>query len=131
MPKRTYTTLIFLISISVCLLWGGTSRGATPKAAYLSAEACYKELRNSSTKMKYRDNWLRCIEKFEQVYRLDPAGPWAPAGLYRSGKLYQELAKHSGKQSDLQEARDIYGRIIKRYPSSRYRNKSKATLRMT
>jgi N-acetylmuramoyl-L-alanine amidase len=129
MPKRTYTTLIFLISISVCLLWGGTSRGATPKAAYHSAEACYKELRNSSTKMKYRDNWLRCIEKFEQVYRLDPAGPWAPAGLYRSGKLYQELAKHSGKQSDLQEARDIYGRIIKRYPSSRYRNKAALALR--
>jgi N-acetylmuramoyl-L-alanine amidase len=129
MPKRTYITLIFLISISVCLLWGGTSRGATPKAAYHSAEACYKELRSSSAKMKYRDNWVRCIEKFEKVYRLDPAGSWAPAGLYMSGKLYQELAKHSGKQSDLQEARDIYGRIIKRYPSSRYQNKAALALR--
>ena len=46
-----------------------------------------------------------------------------------SGKLYEELAKHSGEKSDLLEARDIYGRIIKRYPSSRYQNKAALRLR--
>jgi N-acetylmuramoyl-L-alanine amidase len=129
MSKKTYILLILLLSISTCLLWSGVSAGITSKQAYHGAEACYKSLRNSPAKMKYRDNWLRCIKKFQQVYRLDPVGSWAPAGLYMSGILYQELAKHSGKKSDLQEARDIYERIIKRYPASRYQNKAALALR--
>jgi N-acetylmuramoyl-L-alanine amidase len=129
MSKKTYIRLTLLLSICICLLWSGVSAGITAKQAYHSAEACYKKLRNSPAQMKYRDNWLRCIKKFQQVYRLDPTGSWAPAGLYMSGKLYRELAKYSGKRSDLQEARDIYERIIKRYPSSRYQNKAALALR--
>jgi N-acetylmuramoyl-L-alanine amidase len=129
MFKKTYILLILLVSISTWLLGSGVSSATTPRQAYHSAEACYKKLRNASDKMKYRDNWLRCIKKFKQVYRLNPAGSWAPAGLYMSGKLYQELANYSGKKSDLLEARDIYERIIKRYPSSRYQNKAALALR--
>ena len=129
MSKKTYIFLILLLSVSTCLLGPGVSAGITSKQAYHSAEACYKSLRNAPAKMKYRDNWLRCIKKFQQVYRLDPAGSWAPAGLYMSGKLYRELAKYSGRRSDLQEARDIYERIIKRYPASRYQNKAALALR--
>jgi N-acetylmuramoyl-L-alanine amidase len=129
MAKKTYIFLILLLSISTGFVWRGVAADITTKQAYHSAEACYKKLRNSPAKMKYRDNWLRCIKKFQQVYRLDPVGSWAPAGLYMSGKLYRELARHSGKKSDLQEARDIYERIIKRYPSSRYQNKAALALR--
>jgi len=129
MSIKTYILLILLLSISTCFLWRGVAAGITSKQAYHSAEACYKKLRNSPAKMKYRDNWLRCIKKFQQVYRLDPAGSWAPAGLYMSGKLYRELARYSGSRSDLQEARDIYERIIKRYPASRYQNKAALALR--
>src|SRR5210317_1180147 len=104
MFKKTHILLILLLSISTCLLWRGVSEGLTSRQVYHSAEACYKKLRNSPAKMKYRDNWLRCIKKFQQVYRQNPAGSWAPAGLYMTGKLYRELARRSGKQSDLQEA---------------------------
>ena len=100
------------------------SEAASPKAEYYKAEACYRELRTDSQKRKYRHNWMRCIEKFESVYRLNPSGPWAAAGLYVSAELYRELAKYSGKKSDLNEARDIYERIIKRFPGSRYRQKA-------
>jgi N-acetylmuramoyl-L-alanine amidase len=129
MSKKTHILFILLLSICACLLWPGVSVGLTPKQAYISGESCYKKLRNSPAKMKYRDNWSQCIQKFQRVYRLDPTGPWAAAGLYMSGKLYEELAKRSGKKSDLLEARDIYGRIIKRYPSSRYQNKAALQLR--
>jgi len=129
MSKKTYILLIFLVSISTCLLWRGVSAGTTSKQAYHDAEACYKILRSSPAKMKYRDNWLRCIKKFQQVYRLDPADAWAPAGLFMSGKLYRELAKRSGSRPDLQETQDIYERIIKRYPDSSYRNKAALELR--
>ena len=129
MSKKIYIVLILLFCICTFLIGSGVHAGTTPKQAYVSAEVCYKKLRNSPAKMKYRDNWLRCIKKFQQVYRLDSSGSWAPAGLYMSGRIYQELAQHSGKKSDLQEARDIYERIIKRYPNSRYQNKAALALR--
>ena len=129
MSKKTYIILILLVSVSTCFFGRGVAAGITSKQTYHRAETCYKSLRNSPAKMKYRDNWLRCIKKFQQVYRLDPAGSWAPAGLYMSGKLYRELARYSGSGSDLQEARDIYERIIKRYPASRYQNKAALALR--
>jgi len=129
MFKRNNILLVLLLSLGACVAWSTAFAGLTPKQAYISGESCYKKLRNSPAKMKYRDNWMRCIKKFQQVYRLDPAGPWAAAGLYMSGNLYRELAKYSGKRSDLQEARDIYERIIKRYPSSRYQNKAALALR--
>lgn len=129
MFKKAQIFPILLFSISICFLWSSTSLGITAKETYISAEVCYKNLRNSPAKMKYRENWLRCIEKFQKVYRLDPGGSWAAAGLFMSGQLYQELAKYSGKKSDLLEARDIYSRIIKRYPTSRYQNKAALALR--
>jgi N-acetylmuramoyl-L-alanine amidase len=100
------------------------SEAASPKDEYYSAEACYRQLRTDSEKRKYRHNWERCIDKFESVYRLNPSGPWAAAGLYAAAELYRELAKFSGKESDLKEARDIYERIINRFPESRYREKA-------
>ncbi|MBW2430017.1 MAG: tetratricopeptide repeat protein [Deltaproteobacteria bacterium] len=121
--KKIHIFVALTICISTILLLSVSSEGLTSKQAYHRAEICYKKLRNSPRDMKYRDNWLRCIKKFQQVYRLDPAGSWAPAGLYMSGKLYRELARRSGKNSDLQEARDSYERIIKRYPNSRYRKR--------
>ena len=124
--KRIYIAFILLTCIGSGLLGSGICEALTPKQAYFNAESCYKKLRNAPAKMKYRENWLRCIEKFQTVYRLDSTGPWAPAGLFMSGKLYKELAKRSWKASDQQEARDIFERIIKRYPNSKYRSKAAA-----
>ena len=67
---------------------------------------------------------MRCIKKYQSVYSQDPSGPWAAAGLYMSGKMYQSLAKFSGKQSDREEARDIFKRVVNKYPNSRYRQKA-------
>ena len=127
--KKIYIACIVLICIGVSLLWSDVSQGITAKQAYFNAESCYNKLRNSPSKMKYRENWQRCIKKFEQVYRLDPDGSWASAGLYMTGRLYQHLGKLSGKKSDLQQARAIYERIINRFPDSRYRDKASAEIR--
>ena len=100
LQKTINITFILLLYIPAGLFWCDSSQALTPKQMYNQAEVCYKELRHSPRKMKYRHNWLRCIDKFQRVHRLDPSGPWAAAGLYKSGKLYQELAKRSGKESD-------------------------------
>ena len=60
---------------------------------------------------------------------MEPAGPWAAAGLYWAGKLYDELSRRSGLTADRKEAGDIFERIIKRYPKSRYRARAEQELR--
>ncbi len=101
---------------------------STPKNLYFAAEDCYKLLRHSPRKMKYRENWLKCIRKYQMVYSADPHGPWAAAGLYQAGVLYGKLYQRSFKASDKTEALDIFKRIVKRFPTSRYKARSLAAL---
>ena len=128
LQKTKIITFILLLYFPAGLLWTASSEALTPKQMYIQAEGCYKQLRHSRQKQKYRHNWLRCIDKFERVYRQEPSGPWAAAGLYQSGKLYLELAKHSGKKSDLQKAHDIFGRIVGEFPKSRYKAKASSNI---
>ncbi len=100
------------------------SFAATSKDRYHQAEACYKKLRHSPKKQKYRENWLLCIKKFKGVYRHNPSGSWAPAGLYMAGVLYEELYRRSFKKSDKENAFETYNLIITRYPKSKYRQKA-------
>lgn len=121
MHKRRSTIIALLL---IWLFSGGFTdqvRAATAKDKYISADACYRNLLKSENRKKYRENWFRCIEKFEAVYKHDTAGPWAAAGLYMTGKLYSELYRYSYKASDKREALDIFERVVKRYPKSRYR----------
>jgi len=130
LQKTINITFILLLYMSASLFWSDSSQAVTPRQMYSQAEVCYKQLRHSPHKMKYRHNWLRCIDKFQRVHRLDPSGAWAAAGLYKSGKLFQELAKRSGKKSDYQEARDNFERIVRQFPGSRYRGKATAEIQM-
>jgi N-acetylmuramoyl-L-alanine amidase len=130
LQKAIKITLTLLLCIAANLFGCVSSQAVTPKQMYSQAEVCYKELRHSPHKMKYRHNWLRCIDKFQRVHRLDPSGPWAAAGFYKSAKLYQGLAKRSGKKSDYQEARDIFEHIVRQFPGSRYRSKAAAEVQL-
>jgi len=124
-------TFLFCL-LACCILsvtWLRTSSADTARKKYYRAEACYKKLRHSPKKQKYRANWLGCIEKFQAAYRHNPSGPWAAAGLYMSGMLYQELYRRSFKDSDKKAALDIYKRIIKGYPKSAYKRKAENAVR--
>jgi N-acetylmuramoyl-L-alanine amidase len=125
--KRFITTIILLVLAEV--LFFSTFSAAAPRDAYYDAEACYRSLRQNPQKIKYRHNWLRCIKKYQSVYKQDPVGPWAAAGLYKSAKMYQDLAKFSGKESDKKEALDIFQQIVATYPKSRYRQKAAREIR--
>jgi N-acetylmuramoyl-L-alanine amidase len=123
-----------LFSLLICgyvlaILWPCESFAITAKDKYFKAESSYKKLRNNSHKRKYIHNWLRCIEKFQSVYKHDPKGPWAAAGLYMSGELYGKLYKLSSRESDRKEAVDIFERIIKQFPKSRYKRKAVEAVR--
>ena len=92
-----------------------------PKQKYLSADASYKILRNSPKKMKYRHNWINCINKYQSIYKKYPQSGWAPAGMYRAAELYLQLFKYSKMSNDKKEAADLLIRIKRKYPKSAYR----------
>lgn len=118
------------LALLPAILWSAPSEAASnPRHIYFSAEACYRDLQQDPAKMKYRHHWLSCIRKFESVYRVDPDGPWAPAGLFMAGTLYSELYQRSYLASDLQEAVDVLRRIGKRFPQSAYRPKAESLLK--
>ena len=124
-------TFLFCL-LACCILsvaWSRPSFADTARKKYYRAEACYKKLRHSPKKQKYRANWLGCIKKFQAVYRHNPSGPWAAAGLYMSGKLYLELYRRSSKESYKKAAHDIYKRIIKRFPKSTYKRRAENAIR--
>ena len=129
MSKKSFILLYFLICCIIAIMQPDVSSAVTARDKYIKAEVCYNKLCKSPKKQKYRHNWLNCIEKFQAVYRHDPSGPWAAAGLYMSGKLYQKLYKRSYKKSDKKEAIDLFERIIKRFPKSRYKYKAGAAIR--
>ncbi len=118
--------LIFLIAVCavVLLIQPLRSVAQTAKGEYFEAEACYNELSKNPPKQKYRKNWLRCIDKFQGVYKKNPQGSWAAAGMYMSGVLYRELYRHSKHDIDRKEALDIFERVLKRFPKSRYSQKA-------
>lgn len=126
--RKTYFSFILAICM-LSVMWPRGLPAATARDKYYQAEACYKKLRHNPKIQKYRDKWLSCIKKFDAVYRHDPGGPWAAAGLYMSGKLYEELYKRSFRPSDKKTAIDIFNRIITRFPKSKYKQMAESAIR--
>jgi len=98
--------------------------GKSARSKYYAADFAYKKLRNNPTKQKYREFWLSCIDKYNAVYEHDPGGEWAAAGLYKAGKLYDELYKRSYRKSDKLESIRIFEKIVRDYPDSRYNKRA-------
>jgi N-acetylmuramoyl-L-alanine amidase len=128
--KKPILFSLLICCFALTVLWPCTSFSITARDKYFKAETCYKKLRNNPQKYNYRHNWLRCIEKFQAVYKHDPKGPWAAAGLYMSGELYGKLYKVSLRESDRKEAIDIFERVVKRFPKSKYKGQSIKKIRI-
>lgn len=127
MKKNSFTLLCIaglLLLLSPPLAEGASSA----RDRYIKAEGCYKKLRHNSAKQEFRSSWMNCIEKFQEVYRKDPEGPWAAAGLYMTGTLYNELYRRSGRRADRQEAIDHFERIMHRFPQSKYVGRAKKAI---
>ncbi|MEW5909854.1 MAG: AMIN domain-containing protein, partial [Thermodesulfobacteriota bacterium] len=106
----------------------GSAGAQRPEDKFHSAEACYERLKNDPVRVKYRHNWLMCIDRFTDVYQENPSGAWAAAGLFHAAHLYEELYKRSQNPSDRHEAVDLYQRILKRFPRSSYSRKAALAL---
>ena len=127
-PKIKIVCTIAVLAALV-IIWPTASTALTSRDRYFKAEKCYNELLKNPAGQKYRKNWIRCIEKFQAVYRHAPRGSWAAAGMYMSGVLYGKLYAHSHHKPDKKEALDIFERVIKRFPTSKYKARAAGAIR--
>ena len=126
---KSSCALLLICGIVLHLLAAEAAAAKDARTIFYEADACYGKLKKNPALQKYRSNWLKCAERFVDVYRYDSSGPWAAAGLYMAGKMYAELYGKSYRQSDKDEAIDFFTRVLKRFPNSRYRPKAAADLR--
>lgn len=93
-----------------------------------NAEKSYHSLIRSKKRSKYRDQWKRVIANFTRVYARDPQGPWAAAGLFRSGECYLALFERSFLTADREKGLDLLAQVVAEYPRSPYSAKASARL---
>ncbi|MBI5509172.1 MAG: N-acetylmuramoyl-L-alanine amidase [Deltaproteobacteria bacterium] len=98
------------------------SVAAAPKAssqgAYERARGDYFALKASRARQKYRHHWLRVIASFREVESRFPTGREAAAALYTTAELFADLARISGRDSDVDQALAAYAQVVARYPQS-------------
>lgn len=119
---------LFIICFVIQTLFSPFAQAVSPKTLYFEAESAYMELQKNPKKKMYRDNWLVCIQKFQDVYKQEPTGPWAAAGMYKASLIFLELYHVSGNRSDQREAIDGFERIMKRYTQSKYSKRAEHQL---
>ncbi len=77
----------------------------------------FNSLMNNENRAQYRSHWLDIASIFEQVYKKDAAGEYAPNALFYLGRTYEELGKRSYLRSDFEKAEQYYNRMISAFPS--------------
>ncbi|WP_035218972.1 N-acetylmuramoyl-L-alanine amidase [Desulfatibacillum aliphaticivorans] len=125
--EKNKSPLVFAVLMFLLFAWCAApdySLADNPRSLYLQAQKCARELKSDPRKRKYRDRWIICIQGYQKVYKTDPNGPWAAAGLYEAAVLYEELYQLSHKKTDRAEAVDLCQRIVKRFPKSAYKSKA-------
>jgi len=112
----------FLIAAaSLLFCFQPSLHAATAEAKFYAAQRSTNQLKKNPSHQKYRHHWLTCINGFLTVYRHDPHGPWAAAGLYNAGELYYGLYKRSYLYADKQEALNLLQQVRDHYTKSRYK----------
>ncbi len=113
----------WLISLLLLLVW--TAVAVAPASAarqdrLKGAKDCSQRLYKSKKRIRYRDQWMRCVQGYESYYRKYPKGRQADEALYATAKLYKGLYGYSRLSSDLNEAINRFRQVVKRFPKSRF-----------
>ena len=117
--QRFVWMIIFLFLLGETTLSLGPAYGAN--SDYLKeAKNCSRGLYRSKKRMKYRDQWFRCIQAYEEYYQKYPNGSQADEALYATAKLYKGLYAYSRWSSDLQESISRFKKVVKKFPKSRF-----------
>lgn len=124
---KSRTSHIAIFPIIILVMFAGLSLtpeatcGAVPDAKTLikKADQCRDSLYRSSKRMKYRHNWLNCIDQYENIFTRYPDSDQAPWAMFRSAMMFTKLYKFSGLEEDLDKSLETFERVATRYKDHR------------
>ncbi len=124
MKNRIFHANLFILLIFLALSLTGASEGMCrtsnkPATLLNKADQCRKSLYGSSKKKKFRHNWLRCIDRYKNIYTRYPKSDQAAWALYHSARLYTGLYTYSGRSKDLDDALRLHRRLVDDYGEHR------------
>lgn len=86
---------------------------------YQKAGQAFDRLQKNTARQAYREDWLKVIDLYRQVFESQPSSPQADQAMFMAGRLYQGMFRKSWLPSDLDMAAYYYRRLVKAYPASR------------
>ena len=101
--------------LAVLLLWTASAPAASQLTEFKDALREFKVLLDTPSKAKYRDNWLRVHDIFQDVHNIDSTSTLAAKSLYYMARSYEELGKRSYLASDHRRAVDAFQRAANRF----------------
>lgn len=108
-----------ILVLTVALAWAclvpGPAWAASQQQEFKDALHEFKALLDSPSKAKYRDNWLRVHDLFQDVHNIDSTSVYAAKSLYYMARVYQELGERSYLASDHRRAADAFQRAVNRF----------------
>lgn len=115
MKQRKKLITAALLS-AVCLAWAQPGLAVSAAEQLRAADAKYEELLKHKDLRNDRAKWLELAEKYEGLRSKGPSAA-AKADL-KLGDLYEQLARFSGRKSDLREAVKAYQRLADENPKN-------------
>ncbi len=114
-----YLALLFFVAAFLVFLPCAPCEPADNAARLLEkAGKCKKTLYGSSKKKRYRHNWIKCADRFKDVYNNYSESTSAAKALYEAADLYYRLHKYSKKAGDIDMAIGLYKRLAADHGSS-------------
>ncbi|MBN2032926.1 MAG: N-acetylmuramoyl-L-alanine amidase [Deltaproteobacteria bacterium] len=96
-----------------------TARPLSAKGFLAEADRCAKALYGGKDKLKYRHNWISCVESYRDVARRFPESDEAVWAIYRAARMLEKLYGYSGREQDLDDAVELYRRVANDYEKHR------------
>jgi len=120
----TYPQILMIIFFSLFVIGffspeSEGKSGSSPEQLLKNADQCRKSLDQSKSKMKYRHNWLNCINRYQSIVKKFPQSDQAAWALYHSAGMYASLYGYSRLSSDLDEAINLYSKLAGEYEKHR------------
>ena len=121
MRRRTLAisfSVTLLISVHLFLFETSGKTAVTSQKLLERADSCRIDLSKSKEEAN-RQKWIECIGQYKEVAQSHPQSEEAGLALFRAARIYTRLFKLSGKQQDLDDAIELYRRVVYDYPHHR------------
>ncbi len=112
-------TLAFVLMLFLPGPYHGHTSTRNPGAMLAESDSCRRALYESPSRMKYRHNWERCIGGYERLAGMHPESDQAAWALYHAARMYRDMYKVSGRNSDIEESLRLFLLVAERHGEHR------------